>query len=141
MDLPADLVDVAERVWASVSVLADGDPDEVASRASLDALAERYAELVRRSQAVAYDTMVAFARVRVQVRVMEIAADGEPEIPSLAATTAEPEPEPEPQVAAMAATDDTAVSTRPAPSASRVARRRMRRAFRRWVKRPLVRTA
>jgi hypothetical protein len=139
MDLPADLVDVAEGVWASVSVLADDDRDEATSRADLDGLGERYEELIRRSQAVAHDTMVAFARVRVQVKVMEIAAEGEPETPSIAATRAEPEPEPE--VAVAAAVDATTEPGRPNPSATRIARRRMRRAFRRWVKRPLVRTA
>jgi hypothetical protein len=131
MDLPADLVEIAEGMWSELVVLADADPDGEASREALDALGERYADVVRRSQAIAYDTMVAFARVRVQVKVMEIAPDAEAAAPIAAG----PEPEAPPAV------DGTAAAARPTQSATRIARRRMRRAFRRWVKRPLVRTA
>ena len=135
MDLPADLIEVAEGIWSALGVLAGADPDDATSRTTLDALGERYAAVMRRSQAIAHDTMIAFARVRVQVKVMEIAPDSEAATPSIGATSAGSEPE------AVGGVDATSESVRPTPSASRVARRRMRRAFRRWVKWPLVRTA
>jgi hypothetical protein len=132
MDLPADLVEIAEAVWSALGALADGDPDEPDSRVTLDSLGERYAEVMRRSQAVAYDTMVAYARVRVQVKVMEIAPDGEAaSLPIAVATTGD----------AGSEADAPSASVRPGTNATRVARRRVRRAFRRWVKRPLIRTA
>ena len=134
MDLPGDLVEIAERAWASLGTIADGDADPASTATRLDDLAEAYASIQRRSQAVAYDATVAYARTRVQVKVMEIAAsDGGLTAISPVAN------------ASLGQGDDDGsgpgVAVGPGVPTMRRTRRRMRRAFRRWLKRPLTRTA
>ena len=75
MDLPADMVEIAEAAWASLGAIADGEPDP-ATESRLDDLAERYRRIMRVSQAIAADSTFAYGRQRVKVRVMEIAASG-----------------------------------------------------------------
>ncbi len=131
MDLPAELVEIAEAAWASLGEVADGDASPRTTASSLDDLAERYGHVIRRSQAIAYDSTVAYARKRVHVKVMEIA-------PSNRGVTELSE------VADMPAGQDDSgpgVAVGPGMPTMRGTRRRMRRAFRRWIRRPMTRTA
>jgi len=133
MDLPADLVEIAEDAWASLGAIADGEPDPATTESRLDDLAERYRRIMRVSQAIAADSTFAFGRQRVKVRVMEIAASGR------GMTTISPIAEGASDPADSAGGVGIAVG--PGVPSMRRTSRRMRRAFRRWLKRPLTRTA
>ncbi len=62
LDLPPELVGIAEEVFAQLSLLADRPEDDRAATAALDEIAGRYADLYRRSQAIAVDAATARAR-------------------------------------------------------------------------------
>jgi len=88
LDMPADLVAVAEGVFAAMSRLADSQGSDAAAEAEMDELAERYAQLVRVAQAVAQDTTKVAARaarrqgeehVREEVAAQQAAAMPAPE--------------------------------------------------------------
>jgi hypothetical protein len=134
MDLPADLVEIAEAAWDSLGAIADGDPDPATTESRLDDLAARYRRIMRLSQAIAADTMFAYGRTRVQVRVMEIAASGR-------GVTAIPPVVGGGSGSAGLAGSGPGVAVGPGIPTMRGTRRRVRRAFRRWIKRPLTRTA
>lgn len=133
MDLPADMVEIAEDAWASLGAIADGEPDP-ATESRLDDLAERYRRIMRVSQAIAADSTFAYGRQRVKVRVMEIAASGRgvtkisPVADGAAGRHVDGEIGP-------------GVAVGPGMPTMRRTRRRVRRAFRRWIRRPLTRTA
>jgi hypothetical protein len=63
LDLPAELVDLAEELDELLGGLADAHGHDAATEARIDDLASRYAALYRRSQAIAVDHAVAHGRV------------------------------------------------------------------------------
>jgi len=75
MDMPAELVELAEGVWACMCTLADAGGHEDKAQAQMDELADRYARYMVTAQAVARDTTVAAARAAQSLTQAEVRAE------------------------------------------------------------------
>jgi hypothetical protein len=71
LDLPAELVEIAQGVFEAMVRLASGDEDVAGTTRELDSLGSRYADLVRRSQAIAHDTTLSAGKLAAAEAVAE----------------------------------------------------------------------
>ncbi len=77
LDLPAELVSLADSLHEQLEVLADGHGHDAAAESAVDALAASYAALYRQSQAIAVDAATAHARVERRRGLEQGRAEGE----------------------------------------------------------------
>ncbi len=81
LDLPAELVAIADDLHARLGALADASGHDAVSEQAIDDLAARYADLYHRSQAIAVDAATAHAKVERRRGREEGLAEGQDEGP------------------------------------------------------------
>ncbi|MFS3127229.1 sulfotransferase family protein [Nocardioides sp. Bht2] len=80
LEIPAELRQIADEVWAAVTTLRDAGGHHTEASAAMDDLSERYQELFRRSSAISHDAIE--ARLAEYERAQAQAQSAEPPAPA-----------------------------------------------------------
>ena len=126
MDMPAELVELAEGVWGGMCALADSGGHDDSARARMDDLDGRYSRYMLTAQAVARDTASAGARAARRSTEAEVREDMRGKVRRARRLAREARAEADRARSPLGSRIDRAVRARVPESVKRVLRRRRR---------------